>query len=97
MGRLTEKIYGNLSSNKNTISSFRELQKACDTVYHNILLDKIEQLGRRGIVLDFIRNYLENRNQTVNIEKFTKNNNNRRPTKHCFRADIVPHLYERFV
>lgn len=42
-----------------------DLSKAFDTLDHNILLGKLQLLGIRGIVLDFLRNYLTNRVQYV--------------------------------
>ena len=52
---------------KHTLSIFCDLSKAFDILDHNILLHKLENLGIRGIALDFIKDYLSNRQQYVEI------------------------------
>ena len=44
---------------------FIYLQKAFDTVDHNILLEKIQHYGIRGIAHQWFKSYLENRKQFV--------------------------------
>ena len=60
------------SYNKNpkeyTISIFCDLSKAFDVINHNILLDKLNIYGLRGIVNDWFSNYLSGRTQYVEIE-----------------------------
>ena len=50
---------------------FIDLKKAFDTVPHNILLNKLERIGIRGIQLSIFRDYLSNRKQNVRIEGCT--------------------------
>ena len=62
---LTTKILQAIDDNEYTIGIFLDLAKAFDTVNHEILLEKLEHYGIRGIVLQWFRNYLSNRKQIV--------------------------------
>ena len=44
---------------------FIDLQKAFDTIDHNILIKKAENMGLRGIVINWLMSYLNNRKQCV--------------------------------
>ena len=52
---------------KTTIGVFIDLAKAFDTVDHQILLQKLERYGIRGVALNYFRDYLSNRQQFVTI------------------------------
>ena len=53
---------------------FVNLQKAADTVDHNILLAKLECYGICGVANDwFIKSYLSDRRQFVSIIRFNSN------------------------
>ena len=55
--------------NKNyIIALFLDLSKAFDTIDHNILLKKINTYGIRGLALDYIKSYISNRQQFVEID-----------------------------
>ena len=57
------------SFNKRTfcIALFLDLRKAFDTVDHNVLLYKLSLYGFRGQALEFIRSYLTDRQQYVEV------------------------------
>ena len=44
---------------------FIDLRKAFDTIYNNILIKKAEYLGLRGIVINWLRSYLNNIKQYI--------------------------------
>ena len=49
---------------------FIDLEKAFDTLSHNILLDKLNHYGIRNIANDWFRSYLSKRTQFVSINGF---------------------------
>ena len=67
---ITEKIRSALDNNKVASGIFVDLQKAFDTVNHEILLSKLEYYGFRGIINDWFRSYLQERKQKVCINGF---------------------------
>ena len=67
---LTEMIREALDQGNFACGIFIDLQKAFDTVDHNILLKKLEYYGVRGLANDWFRSYLTNRQQFVSINGF---------------------------
>ena len=51
-----------------TLSVFIDLSKAFDTISHNILLKKMENLGIRGVARAWFENYLSNRQQYMELD-----------------------------
>lgn len=71
LGSITEHIYNNLDKSKPTIAIFLDLAKAFDTVNHEILLRKLNNIGVRGNANKLIRSYLTDRTQVVKIKDET--------------------------
>ena len=65
--RLTEAIKNSLDNKKFGCGIFIDLQKAFDSVNHDILLTKLENYGIRGTVLDWFKSYLSDRKQYVSV------------------------------
>jgi len=53
-----DNLYENLDNQNKVIGIYLDLQKAFDTVNHDILLNKLHNYGIRGVVYDWFRNYL---------------------------------------
>ena len=66
--KLVDQIRLNTGKNQMTCGIFIDLSKAFDTVNHQILIDKLEHYGIRGIALEVFKSYLRNRKQYVNID-----------------------------
>ena len=64
---LTEK----LDNNEYAVALFIDLSKAFDTVDHQILLNKLFKYGIRGKANDFVKSYLNNRMQYVDLNGTT--------------------------
>ena len=62
---LTNKIATAIDQNKITAGVFVDLSKAFDTLNHQILFSKLERYGIRGVALQWIKSYFENREQFV--------------------------------
>uniref|UniRef100_A0A672FS48 Reverse transcriptase domain-containing protein n=1 Tax=Salarias fasciatus TaxID=181472 RepID=A0A672FS48_SALFA len=67
---LAEEIASAIDSKKYAIGVFIDLKKTFDTIDHDIVLRQMEQYGIRGIVLDWLRNYIKNRQQFVQLKDF---------------------------
>ena len=56
-----------------TKAVFVHLKKAFDTVKHSILLNKLNNLGLRGLMQSFLKSFLSKRQQCVNSENVYSN------------------------
>lgn len=65
-----EKIIDNIESRAYTLGLFLDLRKAFDCVQHEILLSKLNSYGIRGIALNLLKSYLNNRIQYVKWNNF---------------------------
>ena len=66
----TEKIRKALDDGNTGCGVFVDLQKAFDTVDHQILLAKLNHWGIRGVSNDWSKSYLSNHNQYVSINEY---------------------------
>ena len=71
---LTEMVREALDSGKFACGIFIDLQKAFDTVDHQILLKKLEYYGIKGKANDWFNSYLTNRQQFVSINGYKSTN-----------------------
>lgn len=71
---ITYMIYNNLDKNKLILITVSDLDKAFDTVIHNISLDKFYNYGIKGKMHELFRNYLTDKTQTEKIRE-TKSEN----------------------
>jgi Reverse transcriptase (RNA-dependent DNA polymerase) len=62
-----DNIYDQLDARFKVCGIYLDMQKAFDSVSHDILLDKLYLYGIRGVVHDWFRSYLLNRQQCVFI------------------------------
>ena len=62
-----EFIYQNLDQSKTVISIFMDFSKAFDCIDHEILLNKMNFYGIRGIPYNWFASYLSDRKQFVNV------------------------------
>ena len=60
-------IQQQLKNKQHVLGIFVDLSKAFDTIDHNILLQKLENYGIRGIAHQLITSYLSNRKQYVRV------------------------------
>ena len=70
---LTERIKCTLDSKRIGCGIFIDLQKAFDTVNHQILLQKLNHYGVRAIALRWFESYLTDRQQFVSVNGYSSN------------------------
>ena len=66
---LIEELSSALDSKKVTVGVFIDLKKAFDTIDHKLLMHKLEHYGIRGESNNWLKSYLENRKQYVQVNE----------------------------
>ena len=64
---ITDKIQEAFKNGQYSCGIFLDLSKVFYTVNHSILLQKLEFYGIRGVALDWIKSYLNNRKQFISV------------------------------
>ena len=72
--KVSEFIYENIDKSKPTLATFLDFKKAFDTVNHDILIHRLRSYGVRGLALDLIISYLNDRTQSVRLKNISSNN-----------------------
>ena len=73
---IIEGIQNKLDQGEYAAGVFVDLKKAFDTVDHDILINKLEYYGARGVTKEWFCSYLKNRKQFVPIDGFVCNTKN---------------------
>lgn len=63
-----ENIATTIDKKQYAVNVFVDLRKAFHTINHSLLLQKLEHNAIRGVTLNWIRSYLNNRVQCVKIK-----------------------------
>ena len=66
---LQERVTKAMENGKIAVAIYIDLQKAFDTVNHNILIGKCEKYGISGSALNLLKSYLTNRKQCVEYQE----------------------------
>lgn len=66
-------LHENLNNKNKCIGMFLDLSKAFDLVNHELLLDKLYMYGLRGKVHSWVKSYLSQRSQVVEIHGYISN------------------------
>ena len=62
---LTGKVLKSMDKKKRCGAVYIDLSKALDTIQHDMLLQKLDRLGIRGITQNWVKSYLQNRSARV--------------------------------
>ena len=70
---MTNKIATAIDQNEIAAGVFLDLSKAFDTLNHEILFSKLEHYGIRGVALNWMKSYFNNRKQFVSYNNVSSN------------------------
>ena len=88
---IVESIQKQLDAGNYTAGVFVDLKKVFNTMDHNILFEKHDYYGTRGVVENWFESYLNNRKQFV-----TLNGSSSSLKPICPGATTFPCLHQRF-
>lgn len=69
--KVRDTIINNIEERNFTIGIFLDFRKAFDSIKHNILLEKLQVYGIRGIALELMHSYLESRFQYTSLKGYS--------------------------
>ena len=69
--KLLDKVSNSLANKDPAVVIFMDLSKAFDTIDYDILFYKLHDYGLRGVVLSWLKSYLQNRQQFVFINNMS--------------------------
>jgi hypothetical protein len=84
---LMNRIYSNLEQKLHTAVMFIDLSKAFDSIFHQLLLIKIQKMGFSDSFVDLIRSYLAQRTQFVVLDKISSSE--KRVTRGVFQGSTL--------
>jgi hypothetical protein len=73
--KLTDTVFGSLNQKLRVGGIFCDLSKTFDCLNHEILLTKLHLCGIQGVIIDWVRSYLTNRRQKVQIKSLSSSEN----------------------
>lgn len=74
LSKFTDEVNSHLNEKKHVLLLFIDFSQAFDTLQHDILLEKLNNTGVRGPLLEWCRAYLQNRSYYVKIGDEMSNN-----------------------
>ena len=79
-------IVTGMEDKMNSCFIFCDVSKAFDRMWHRGLMVKLESHGINGSLLEFLRNYLSNRTQSVFVKKFNIDSYNQKSSISTFKT-----------
>ena len=68
--KFLDNVYSSLDKKQSTIAAYLNFSNAFDTVNHDILMNKPQHNGIRGVMLSWFKSYLSNRKH-VSVKNFS--------------------------
>ena len=65
-----DRVYESMDKGDMAVGVYLDIEKAFDCINHNILLNKLQYYGIRGVAWNWFSSYLENRKQFVSVNNY---------------------------